>query len=68
MADAFVVHIHLTKLHQNLANSGSEMTLEQLEQWLWDSGLRRRPDGTWLVQAISLSVLDKSEYRTLGRA
>jgi len=42
------------------------MSIEVVETWLREMGFKRTDDG-WIVEELSLTALDRSEYRILGR-
>lgn len=61
MADSFLVRIDLKKLRENFATAGSEMTPDQVRDWLRESRFRAQADGWWLCEEITLALLAKEE-------
>lgn len=61
MADCFLVHIDLAKLREHFAESGAELTPDQVLGWLKHSGFRRQTKGEFLCEEITLDLLDPSE-------
>jgi hypothetical protein len=66
MADAFLLSIDLNVIQNNFANCGEPMSWEAVETWLREMGFKRTDDG-WIVEELSLTSLDWSEFRILKR-
>lgn len=50
-------------LQRNLLDAGQQMTREEINEWLHGEGWQLGNDGLWLVDALSLELLDPCEYR-----
>lgn len=67
MAEAYEVTIGIEKLRQHFYEAeGREWPADDLLEWLVECGFRRRGGG-WVCEGISLDVLDRSEYKIVGR-
>jgi len=66
MADAIIVSIDLHKLMDHFANCRKPMSFEAVETWLREMGFNRTDDG-WIVEKISLTSRDRTEYRIMRR-
>jgi hypothetical protein len=66
MAAAFLLSIDLNKIQDHFANTGEPMSFEAVETWLREMGFHRSDDG-WIGEELSLTSLDRTEYRILRR-
>ena len=66
MADAFLVSIDLNVIQNNFANTGEPMSWEAVETWLREMGFQQTEDG-WIAEELSLTSLDRPEYRIMRR-
>ena len=61
MADIIRVRLDLTRICENLANTGDFVDETEVRQWLEECGFRMQENGWWLCEEISLESLDRSE-------
>jgi hypothetical protein len=66
MADAFLLSIDLNKIQDHFANTGEPMSWEAVETWLREMGFQQTEDG-WIAEELSLTSLDRPEYRIMRR-
>lgn len=65
MADAYLVQVNLPLIAKNLSKAeGREFSIMEVEDWLQENGYVRT-EGGWLVEEISLGLLDKSEILSM---
>jgi hypothetical protein len=67
MENRLVVRIDLELLRRNLSKADArDCSLEEVSEWLTQSGFTRREDGLWLVHEEDMGQLDPSEVKIEG--
>jgi hypothetical protein len=62
----FVVAVNVQAVRHRLAESGRELTLEQIAEWLRQCGLQRDGD-VWIGNKLDLKLLKRNEYTLLRK-
>ena len=67
MVDIYLVRINEDVLRRNLTDAGQQMTDCEIISWLQKADWQLRDDGLWLVDVLSLELLDRSEFDIVER-